>query len=75
MTRRYGIDTSVLVRLITGEPPDAFSYCEKELMALAEGGARVFASNQVIGEAYVTVQHHYGRIRGRRLHRPSGRAE
>ena len=60
MTRRYGIDTSVLVRLITGEPPDAFSYCEKELMALAEGGAKVFASNQVIGEAYVTVQHHYG---------------
>ena len=59
-TRRYGIDTSVLVRLITGEPPDAFSYCEKELTALAEDGARVFASNQVIGEAYVTVQHHYG---------------
>lgn len=27
---------------------------------MAEGGSRVFASNQVIGEAYVTVQHHYG---------------
>ena len=24
MTRRYGIDTSVLVRLLTGTPPDTF---------------------------------------------------
>ena len=24
------------------------------------GGAEVFASNQVIGEAYIAVQHHYG---------------
>ena len=60
MTSRYGIDTSVLVRLITAEPPDAFTYCEQRLAALVENGAEVFASNQVIGEAYVTVQHHYG---------------
>ena len=60
MTRRYGIDTSVLVRLLTGEPPDTFSYCERALRTLAESGAEVLASNQVIGEAYVTVQHHYG---------------
>ena len=60
MTRRYGIDTSVLVRLLTGNPPDTFSHCEKALRTLAKSGAAVFASNQVIGEAYVTVQHHYG---------------
>ena len=60
MTLRYGIDTSVLVRLLTGKPPDAFSYCEKTLRTLAESGAEIFASNQVIGETYVTVQHHYG---------------
>lgn len=60
MTRRYGIDTSVLVRLLTGTPPDTFSHCEKALRTLAKNGAAVFASNQVIGEAYVTVQHHYG---------------
>ena len=60
MTRRYGIDTSVLVRLLTGAPPDTFSHCEKALRTLAKSGAEVFASNQVIGEAYVTVQHHYG---------------
>ena len=60
MTSRYGIDTSVLVRLITAEPPDAFAYCEKRLTALANDGSEVFASNQVIGETYVVVQHHYG---------------
>ena len=60
MTRRYGIDTSVLVRLITAQPPDAFAYCLEKLRELEESGAEVFASNQVIGESYVTVQHHYG---------------
>lgn len=60
MIPRYGIDTSVLVRLLTGVPSDAFSYCAKELERLAQAGAEVYASNQVIGEAYVAVQHHYG---------------
>ena len=61
MTRRYGIDTSVLVRLLTGLPASEYERCERELIALVEGdGAEVFASNQVIGEAFVAVQHHYG---------------
>ena len=59
MTRRYGIDTSVLVRLTTREPEAEFLRCVEELRALVEGGAEVVASNQVIGEAYVAVQHHY----------------
>ena len=60
MTRRYGIDTSVLVRLVTGTPPDAYSRCVERLRAMVGGGAEIFASNQVIGEAFVAVQHHYG---------------
>ncbi len=56
---RIGIDTSVLVRLITGEPPDAFARCVERLNDLAVSGAEIFASNQVIGEAYIAVQHHY----------------
>ncbi len=60
MTRRYGIDTSVLVRLITGRPRETWSQCVERLQALVMSGAEIFASNQVIGEAYVTVQHHYG---------------
>ena len=59
MTRRFGIDTSVLMRLLTGLPPEGFSHCVRELRNLERDGSEVFASNQVIGEAYVAVQHHY----------------
>ena len=61
MTPRFGIDTSVLVRLLSGDPAADFERCVSRLSALVEGdGAEIFASNQVIGEAYVAVQHHYG---------------
>ena len=61
MTRRYGIDTSVLVRLITKLPEDQYQRCERELGRMVEDeGAELYASNQVIGEAYIAAQHHYG---------------
>jgi predicted nucleic acid-binding protein len=60
MTQRYGIDTSVLVRLITNLPEPESRRCQTELARMVEQeGAELFASNQVIGEAYVSVQHHY----------------
>ena len=61
MNRRFGIDTSVLVRLITGDPPAEFARCVETLRKLIEDdGAEILASNQVVGETYVAVQHHYG---------------
>lgn len=61
MPARFGIDTSILVRLATGDPEDGFEHCVRKLTALIErDDAEVFASNQVIGEAYVALQHHYG---------------
>ena len=61
MTARFGIDTSILVRLATGDPEGSFENCVRELTALIEhDDAEVFASNQVIGEAYIALQHHYG---------------
>ena len=60
MTRRFGIDTSILVRLLTRDPEADFDDCVTKLRALIEQGGEVFASNQVIGETYVAVQHHYG---------------
>ena len=61
MIQRYGIDTSVLMRLVTGDPEPEFQRCVEELRRLTEDqGVEVFASNQVIGEAYVALQHHYG---------------
>ena len=60
MTPRFGIDTSVLVRLAVGEPERDFQRCLEALRALVEDeGREIFASNQVIGEAYVAIQHHY----------------
>lgn len=61
MTQPYGIDTSVLVRLVTAEPERDFQHCVDELRVLIEErGAEIFASNQVVGEAYIVLQHHYG---------------
>jgi hypothetical protein len=54
MTQHCGIDTSVLVRLATAEPEADFQHCVSELRALLEEqDAEIFASNQVIGEAYI----------------------
>ena len=61
MTRRFGIDTSVLVRLLTRDPQDEFERCVARLTELVEGqDCEIFASNQVVGEAYIALQHHYG---------------
>ena len=61
MIPRFGIDTSILVRLLTGKPEDTYQACRNALQVLIEDrGARIFASNMVIGEAYIAVQHHYG---------------
>ncbi|WP_058553956.1 PIN domain-containing protein [Thiohalocapsa sp. ML1] len=61
MTPRYGIDTSVLVRLVTGDPEDLYALVRERLTRLVtDQGAVLLASNQVIGEAYIAVQHHYG---------------
>ena len=62
MKHRFGIDTSVLVRLLTGDPEKDYRKTVDALEALIAGepGSRLVASNQVIGEAYIAVQHHYG---------------
>ena len=61
MSPRYGIDTSVLVRLVTSDPQADFTRCVETLRVLTEeDGAEILASNQVIGEAYIAVQQHYG---------------
>ena len=36
MTARFGIDTSILVRLATGDPADGYEHCVPELTALVE---------------------------------------
>ncbi len=62
MTHRYGIDTSVFIRLLTGEPEAEYQKTVKafERRMEVEPKAEFFASNQVIGEAYMALQHHFG---------------
>ncbi len=60
MPRRCGIDTSILMRLATGEPPRDFDRVVASLTRLVEvEHVALFASHMVIGEAYVALQHHY----------------
>jgi predicted nucleic acid-binding protein len=61
MTQRYGIDTSILVRLVTGLPEQQFEATLEQLSDMVERqGAQLVATNMVIGEAYIAMQHHYG---------------
>lgn len=61
MTRRFGIDTSILVRLATGEPPAEFDTTVAALTRMVEREhSSLFATPMVIGEAYIALQHHYG---------------
>ncbi len=61
MAPRYGVDTSVLVRLVTKEPLSDFERCVSRLSTLVENeGYEIFASNQAVGEAYAALMHHYG---------------
>ena len=63
MALQYGVDTSILVRLVAREPQGDFEHCVRRLVALMEErGCEIFASNQVIGEAYAALMHHYGII-------------
>lgn len=62
MTHRYGIDTSVFVGLLNGEP-DADKH--KTMKAFeqrleTEPQAEFFVPNQVLGEAYIAHQGHFG---------------
>lgn len=60
MARRCGIDTSILVRLTTGEPAQDFDRIVAALTHLVEvEQVALFASHMVIGEAYIALQHHY----------------
>ena len=60
MARSYGVDTSILVRLIAREPRADFERCLSQLGVLVnERGCEMFASNQAIGEAYAALIHHY----------------
>lgn len=55
-----GLDTSILVRLLTGEPRDLALAALSYLLERKEAGDRVLVSDWVFAEAYYALQYHYG---------------
>lgn len=57
---KLGLDTSVVVRLITGQPVDQFARARQRLESAAEAGDEVLLTDLVIGECYFVLRAHYG---------------
>jgi predicted nucleic-acid-binding protein len=55
-----GLDTSVVVRLLTGEPRDLALAALGYLLERKKAGDRVLVSDWVVAEAYYALQYHYG---------------
>lgn len=55
----YGIDTSILVRLLVGEPAAVATKVRKRLLELHRLRQPVIASDLVIAEGYVALKYHY----------------
>ena len=54
-----GLDTSVVVRLLVGEPQNMARAARRRLERAVEAGERVLISDLVIAEAYFALQNHY----------------
>ena len=55
-----GVDTSVLLRLMTGEPEALAAVALDFLLDCRQAGHRLLVSDWVVAEAYHALQHHYG---------------
>lgn len=57
---RTGLDTSVVLRLLTGEPHDQATRALDEFEKAVRGGDELLVSDLVVAEVYFALQHHYG---------------
>ncbi len=55
-----GLDTSVVLRLITGEPAEQSQAARVWLSELLRSGGTAAVSDLVVAEAYHALQYHYG---------------
>lgn len=53
------LDTSVLLRLLVGEPEKQAKKAEEALDAISEAGGKVYVSDLVLSETYFALQFHY----------------
>ena len=59
MPDSVGLDTSIVLRLLTGEPDVQFKKAVAFLDSLLHDGQIAAVSDQVISEAYFALQYHY----------------
>jgi predicted nucleic-acid-binding protein len=57
---RSSLDTSVVMRLLTGQPLDLAQAARSYMADVERAGAKVLVSNLVVMEVYHACQHHYG---------------
>jgi predicted nucleic-acid-binding protein len=57
---RAALDTSVVMRLLTGEPREHADAARRFMAETEQAGANAYVSNLVVLEAYFACQHHYG---------------
>ena len=55
-----GLDTPVVLRLLTGEPDSQGRMALEEVQTTMRGGGSVFVSDLVASEVCFALQHHYG---------------
>ena len=56
----YGLDTSVVLRLITDSPPALAAIVKSRITDILKAGDDFFISDLVVDEAYFALQHFYG---------------
>jgi predicted nucleic acid-binding protein len=54
------LDTSVVLRILIGEPEDSARIAEASVCQAIDAGREVLVSDLVVLEAYFALQHHYG---------------
>ena len=62
------LDTSVVMRLLTGMPEGQARQALTEFTSRLASGAHLFVSDLVISEAYFALQHHYQVPKANALH-------
>lgn len=55
-----GLDTSVVVRLLVGEPVDQVRAASERLARLHDAGTTILVTDLAVAEAYYALHHHYG---------------
>jgi predicted nucleic-acid-binding protein len=64
---KVGLDTSVVLRLLVGEPADQAERAWQAVVEVRSAGGEVFVSDLVASEAYFALHHHYAVPKGEAL--------